>query len=485
MDATAHLSPGWTGLIAPNGGGKSTLLHLIAGGLRPVSGAVRLVPEGARRHLCPQRVGALSAEVQAFGWDWEAEARRWRALLKLDPDGLERWETLSPGERKRWQVGAALCDGPQVLLLDEPTNHLDVQARGLLLEALRRYSGVGLVVSHDRDFLDALTQRTWRLEQGRLEVMAAPFSEASAQWSQEARVRQAEMDRAGAEVRKLKRRLGDKRRQRATAQASMSTRKRLKGPKDSDARSMAAKARVINGEARLSRQVSVLRQQAERASAVLAGHKAQKTLGGAVWVDFVPAPMRRLVHVEAPALCAGEQVLVRDVNVSVERDSHVHLRGPNGSGKTTLLRALVERLRWDEERFLYLPQDIGLERARGLLERVRQAQPEVRRRTLDMVAALGVDPGRLLLSEQPSPGEAHKLAIAWGLGRHVHLLILDEPTNHLDLPSLERLEQALAQYPGALIVVSHDMRFARACTDTAWTLPDVRGGRLAVSTVVR
>ena len=113
-----------------------------------------------------------------------------------------------------------------------------------------------------------------------------------------------------------------------------------------------------------------------------------------------------------------------------------------------------------------------------MLEELQESAAPEQGRVLSIVAALGVDPEALLASARPSPGEARKLALAFGLARQVWALVLDEPTNHLDLPSIERIEAALADYPGALVIVTHDDAFARRCTDTVWELRD---GRVRVS----
>jgi ATPase subunit of ABC transporter with duplicated ATPase domains len=112
-----------------------------------------------------------------------------------------------------------------------------------------------------------------------------------------------------------------------------------------------------------------------------------------------------------------------------------------------------------------------------MLDSVRELPADERGRVLSLIAALGVDPDRLLESASPSPGEARKLAMAYGLGRQVWAMVLDEPTNHLDMPAIERLEEALIEYPGAMVIVTHDDALARRCTSIEWRL---ESGRVSV-----
>src|SRR5262249_1679589 len=109
---------------------------------------------------------------------------------------------------------------------------------------------------------------------------------------------------------------------------------------------------------------------------------------------------------------------------------------------------------------------------------VRALAPERRARVLTILAGLGVDPERLLASRRPSPGEARKLWLAQGLARQVWAVVLDEPTNHLDLPSIERLEETLAAYAGALVLIAHDDRLARRVTSTRWA---IEAGRVEIA----
>lgn len=125
-DISVHFSPGWTGIVGTNGVGKSTLLQLLAGLLPPDRGEVLHTPTDAVVHLCPQVCDPEhpSAAIEGSAWAFDRRAIRLMDALHLQVDMLERWPSLSPGERKRWQIGAALHIDPDVLLLDEPTNHV-------------------------------------------------------------------------------------------------------------------------------------------------------------------------------------------------------------------------------------------------------------------------------------------------------------------------------------------------------------------------
>ena len=218
-DASVQLGAGWTGVVGANGAGKTTLLQLIVGEL---------------------------------------------AQLELHAPELGRWESLSPGERKRWQIGAVLAAEPGLLLLDEPTNHLDVAARELLLEALRRYRGIGVVVSHDRELLNDLTSNTLRIQSGKVRSYHGSYETARTTWEREAREQRQADERLRSEKKKLRKRLGERRGQRASAQSRMRTSKRMKSAKDSDARRRFKAKRRRSAEVGLGREIGRLNASLER-----------------------------------------------------------------------------------------------------------------------------------------------------------------------------------------------------------------------------
>ena len=158
---TVSFNLGWTGIVGPNGAGKTTLLRLACGELQPVRGSVR---SGARVVYCPQRTDDAPADLAGFIEDTAPAACRLRGHLGIAADWPARWESLSHGERKRAQLGTALWQDPDVLAVDEPTNHIDREAAELLFAALKAFRGTGLLVSHDRDFLDGLCRQCLMLD---------------------------------------------------------------------------------------------------------------------------------------------------------------------------------------------------------------------------------------------------------------------------------------------------------------------------------
>ena len=468
-DVSVHVGEGWTGVVGATGSGKSTFLSLIAGSLEPTAGSVTIDPADAVVIRCHQEVEDLSPDINALASSYEGHARRWIGRLDLDPIALERWPTLSPGERKRWQLTAALAAEPDVLLLDEPTNHLDSEARAIVSDALSRFAGVGIVISHDRSFLDTITRRTLRVVGGQVEAWSGAYSTARAGWTAEDQLRAGEYEEAKRDERALRRRLADERRDAETRSARFRRNMRRADPSDHDTTSLSAKARHAGGETAGSRRRSAARSQLDRVADKRKGLALSGSVGGDIFFDYEPAPKSTLMRYAGP-LAAGDRVLASGVEAVVGRGDRIRLTGPNGAGKSTLLAALQNSSRLPEEKVLHLPQELTARQSIDLLIRLDLLTNERRGRVLSVVAALGVDPDYLLSSRRPSPGEARKLALAMGLGVNTWCLLLDEPTNHLDVEAVERVQDALGSYPGAFVVVTHDEMLARETTTLQWRL---------------
>jgi len=467
-----HLTPGWTGLVGPNGAGKSTLLRILSGELS--ASGVHREPGDLSVVRVQQRIDHPSERVEAFSLAWDSEAVRLQSRLKLGLDDLERWSSLSPGERRRWQIGAALWKRPGALLLDEPDNHLDIEARSLLVDTLASYGGIGVLISHDRALLDQLTTRTVRLRGGQLDTVDAPWSQAQEVWEAREQALLDELDASKQRVQRQVRQARQAQAERASATRGRSL--RHVDPRDHDARSVARKYRAAKAESAHAQKAARLSAQAERVTQAHAALDRPQDLGRDVFVDHEPARRSTLLTLQADAVrpAPDAPAVLHHVDVTLRRGAHVWLAGPNGAGKSTLVRALLSQASLPDQALFVLPQELSEDQAAGLLERLHQAPSDRRGRVLQLVAALGVDPAHLLSTQRPSPGEARKLALALGLHGPTWALVLDEPTHHLDLPARQRLERALAAFPGAVLLITHDVALGRATCTERWRLAEQR-----------
>jgi ATPase subunit of ABC transporter with duplicated ATPase domains len=462
---------GWTGLVGANGAGKTTLLRLIAGELEPSSGRVWRAP-GATVAWCRQQSSEQLAELVEFAGDTTKAAARWRGLLGVEAEQLERFERLSSGERKRWQLALALSREPDVLLLDEPTNHLDRDARELVVDALRRFGGVGLLVSHDRELLESVTLRTARLARAKLALYPGTYSAAHAEWEGQRRTSASQRAELRQNAERLARRVDDRRRRAASAERERAGSRRMKGKHDHDARSMLAKNQAEAAGRRLARDASALDTRLERVREQLAAVHVEKELGGELFADYVPWSKPLVLRVAFDALEVPGRRLLGPTTLDVARGDKLALIAPNGSGKTSLITEMARQNPAVFARSVVLPQSLDAPARRALEVRLAALDRTERGRVLGFVAALGSDPDAVLRSRGWSPGQTRKVALALGLAAHAPALILDEPTNHFDLPSIERLERLLAAFPGCLVLVTHDEALAARVATRFFTLSE-------------
>jgi ATPase subunit of ABC transporter with duplicated ATPase domains len=473
-NATLTLGNGWTGLVGANGAGKSTLLAVLAGRRAPEAGHVQQRSGPLAIGWVPQSSDHLDSNVLTFASATDRPAFRWRRLLALSDEPLARWPTASPGERQRWLLAAALWAEPDVLLLDEPTNHLDPAARQLVLGALARVDVAGLVVSHDRAFLDALTTRTWRLAHGRLEAHEGAYSTASAAWQRaEASVRQAHAQ-LGETVDRLAKARAESARRHAASTRSRSAGARMRSVADSDARGVGANFRAERAQAHLAQSVRQVDQRLvslrEAREALPVVFEARRPLQ----LDGPPCPQPVVARLPAGVVRAPDGRPLAEVTAPLEvrREARLAFVGPNGAGKTTLVQRLLAGVTTPPERCLTLAQELDAGAAADDLAWLRALERHRRGRVAQWLDALGVDPDAVLRgASRLSTGEARLLHLARGLEVRPWLLVLDEPTNHLSMELVERLEAALSTLETALVVVSHEARFVEALRCEVWRVP--------------
>src|SRR5690606_33573117 len=406
----------------------------------PLHDALPMLAAALAREPQPQpgqleRLAALQARLDADG-GWASAHRLESVLSRLSLDGTEPVATLSGGQRKRGALARALVADPDLLLLDEPTNHLDIESIAWLEELLRGLRGALVVVTHDRRFLDRVATRIVELDRGRLRSYPGSFAQYQARKADEL-AGEATLD---AKFDKL------------LAQEEAWIRKGVE-------------ARRTRNEGRVRRLEALRRQRAER----------RERLGRvALAVDTGDRSGKQVVELVGVTKAWGERIVVRDLDAIVQRGDRVGLVGPNGAGKTTLLKLMLGEIAPDrgtvrlgtQLQVAYFDQlREQLDDSATLVETISPGSDwiEIGGRRTHVMSYLE----RFLFAPERarspvgslSGGERNRLLLARLFARPANVLVLDEPTNDLDIDTLELLEELLAEYPGTVLVVSHDRAF--------------------------
>ncbi|MDQ2702801.1 MAG: ATP-binding cassette domain-containing protein [Pseudomonadota bacterium] len=427
-------------LIGRNGAGKSTLLKLLAGVLHPDDGEVRL-QGGVRVARLEQEVpagleGSVAAVVGA-GLDGHETWRVAETLGRLSLDGDALFAGLSGGLKRRVLLARALVSQPDVLLLDEPTNHLDIEAIEWLEGFLKNWKGALVFVTHDRRFLRALATRIVEIDRG--QVTSWPGD-----WANYERRRE---ERLNAQVQESAR--FDK----LLAQEETWIRQGIK-------------ARRTRDEGRVRRLEAMRNERGQRRE--LAGNVRMEVAQGA-------ASGKKVIEArEVSFAYPGGREVVGDFSTTILRGDRIGLVGANGSGKTTLLKLLLGELapthgevrQGSNLQVAYFDQyRATLREDWNAIENVAEGRESV---TINgrQKHIIGYLQDFLFTAERArapitrlSGGERNRLLLARLFAQPSNLLVMDEPTNDLDVETLELLEELLAEYPGTLLLVSHDRDF--------------------------
>lgn len=429
-------------LVGRNGCGKSTLLKVIAQEIEPDDAEFFIQP-GVRIGYMPQEPDFSGfktlREVVEAGLPKNEQNQTYRADKLIEYFAInenQNPEQSSGGERRKAALARALINEPDILLLDEPTNHLDITTIEKLEDLIKKFSGAVIVISHDRMFLDHISQTTFWLDRGTLRRNNKGFG-AFEEWEDQV------IEQEIIEQKALNKKIAEE------------TEWLHKG--------VTARRRRNMGRLRRLQQ---LRQE----------RREQIKMTGSVNLEVETADLRSKLVIEAKHISKsfGDREIIKDFSIKVIKGNKIGIVGPNGSGKTTLIKLLTKRLEPDSgfvrigknlEEAYFDQNRITLDPKKTLWKTLCNEGDHiwVRGHFRHVVAYLKdflfkPDQAQCPVSTL-SGGEKNRLMLAVALAKQSNFLVLDEPTNDLDMDTLDLLQEVLDDYEGTILIVSHDRDF--------------------------
>jgi len=441
------------GIVGGNGEGKSTLLSLLHEEIEPSAGKVEWY--GGRPSIGYFRQEAEDFEhTIATGMESEL-LRKWSVPTERD------YATLSGGERMKKRLSAVLAERPQVLLLDEPTNHLDLDSLELLKKQVKGFKGTIVIVSHDRFFLDETAEWIWEIENRKLTVYKGNYT-AYRKTKEEARLVQQRLYEAQqAKIQRVERQINELKDWSSKAHSDSTKQEGFKEYYRVKAKRMDTQVR--SKKKRLELELS--KEQVERP-------EDEKTVN--FGIEGNRKKGKRVIEAKQITKSFGSCLLFQNASFTIQAQERVGLLGQNGSGKSTFFKMLLGEESGEGDLWKTEAMNIGY-LSQTVLDLPGDQTPQAYFDPTDfeqrgiiqtLMTNLGFAKKHWTLPiGGMSMGERVKLKLMEFILEEKDVLLLDEPTNHLDLPSREQLEQTLADYPGTILLVTHDRYFLEKLTD--------------------
>ncbi|MDP3385800.1 MAG: ATP-binding cassette domain-containing protein, partial [Eubacteriales bacterium] len=431
---TTQIYPGSRiAIIGQNGSGKSTLLKMLQGMVEPSQGEVH-----------------IPADI-VFGYV---------------PQVIEDFDSMSGGERLNESLTQSLALNPHVLLLDEPTNHLDLRNRRSLMRMLRNYRGTLIIVSHDVELLRTCVDALWHIENSQVHIFSGKYDD----YMTEVSMKRASLEQ---DLSRLDRQKKDTH-QALMKEQTRAAKSRAKGEKHIEQRkwpTVVSKAKAMKSAETSGRKKAAIDSKKQDLVQRLSELRLSEILKPKFSLTASDIRSKNLVSIENGA-CGYDASILQGINLSVGSQERLAIRGDNGSGKTTLLKAILgdsivtKSGQWR----IPSPEDIGyldqhystLDPQKSVLETIYDLVPtwphaELRRHLNDFLFRKNEEVNALVSTL--SGGEKARLSLAQIAAKTPRLLILDEITNNLDFETRDHVIQVLTEYPGAMIVISHDEAF--------------------------